>query len=131
MKPMPSPSREAERLVALFAKKEKRERLTFLASKRWSDFCDALLHDTRNLDPTKMTRIATTDRAAIVVQLRAKADSQAFCVSAIPEIDAQELPLAKALEACVGRERDTIVFVTATERAYYENHEGERFVLSP
>jgi hypothetical protein len=125
-------SSHAERIVALFAKKEKRERLTFLASKadRWGDFCDALLHDTRSLDAAKMTRISTTDREEILAQLRAKADARAFCVSAIPDLDALELPVAKALEACVGRERDTLVFVVATERAYYENHEGDRYVLA-
>ena len=42
-----------------------------------------------------------------------------------------ELPLRDALQAAMRRAQDTLVFCLATERAYYENHEGERFVVAP
>ena len=46
-----------ETIVTLFAKKERRERLLFLASRadRWDQFRHDLLHDTRALDERALT----------------------------------------------------------------------------
>ena len=121
------------RIIALFVKKEKRERLEFLAAKesRRADFIDALLHDTRSLDRSRMTAVGAKETELDVVKrLRATAKARAHCISAITEIDDRELPLGDALRAAMGRERDTIVFCLDSSTAYYENHEGERFVLA-
>ena len=119
-----------ERAIALFALKDKRERLLFLAGKpaRWDDFCDAFLHDTRSLDPRSMTRISsTTDHARLIAQLGATPAAKTYCISSW--LDDRELSLVEALRAIVGRQRDVLVFCPESERAYYENHEGEQFVL--
>jgi hypothetical protein len=121
-------------LVRLFVAKDKRERLLFLAAKpaRWGDFCDAFLHDTRSLDKAVMTRVSARneDLTALLAQLRATVSARAYCISSIADIDDRELPLGEALRAAVGRERDTLVFCLDSQRAYYENHEGEQFVLA-
>ena len=122
-------------IVALFAKKDKRARLLYLASKeaRRGDFCDALLHDTRSLDLTLAKRLGppAADVDAVLRGLGAKAHAPAYAVSDISEIDGRELPLGEALRAAVGRQRDTIVLCIGTKRAFYENHEGEQLVFSP
>lgn len=122
-----------ERMLLLFVKKEKRERLLSLASKpaRWDDFRDAFLHDTRNLDHKAMTPLvaASGEEARVVALLGARADARAYSVSTIAEIDGQETTLVTALRSALGREQDTIVFSPSTDRAFYENHEGERFLL--
>jgi hypothetical protein len=122
------------RVIELFAKKTKRERLLFLAEKvaRRADFIDALLHDTRSLERALLAPLdgSQADVAVIVKKLRATAKTSAHCISALAELDGRELPLGEALAACVGRQQDTLVFAIETERAYYENHEGERGVLA-
>ena len=122
------------RIVELFATKPKRERLLFLAGKatRRSDFVAALLHDTRNLARALLAPVdgGESDLAALVKKLRATAKARAHCISAIGELDGRDLPLGEALAACVGRQQDTLVFAIDSERAYYENHEGERGVLA-
>jgi len=114
-------------------RKEKRERLLFLAAKagRWSDFCEALLHDTRSLEPSVMKPLDAreADVEGVLQRLGAKAPTSAYAVSAIAEIDDRELPLGDALRAAIGRERDTLVLCIATGLAFYENHEGEQLVL--
>jgi hypothetical protein len=123
-----------ERVVALFGKKDKRERLLFLASSaaRRSDFIDALLHDTRSLDRSQLTALEARDAeiAGVLLLLRGAATGPAYCISAMREIDGREVALAEALRTCVGRAQDTLVFCLANESAYYENHEGEQFVLA-
>ena len=123
-----------ERIIALFVRKEKRERMLFLGARpaRRSELVDALLHDTRSLDRLRLVALGATETeiAGIASRLRVALDAPAHCISHIDEIDGRELPLGDALRACVGRQRDTIVFCIAAERAYYENHEGERFVLA-
>jgi hypothetical protein len=132
---MQGPLLEAK-IIGLLATKDKRERLLFLASKpaRRDDLVDALLHDTRSLDRSLMVALGTggsaADVAAVAARLGAREDARAHCISAIASLDGAELALGDALRACVSRARDTIVFCVATERAYYENHEGERFVLA-
>ncbi len=124
-----------DRIVSLFVKKEKRERILALAAnpKRRADLHDALLHDTRSLDRRTMLAIdeGVRDAKAVLPLLRAKPSARAYSISTIPELDDREVELGAALERAFGRERDTIVFCIETERAYYENHEGECFVLGP
>jgi hypothetical protein len=123
-----------ERVVALFGKKDKRERLLFLASKaaRRSDFIDALLHDTRSLDRSLLTVLEAKEAevAGLLIRLRAAATAPAYCISAMGEIDGREVTLAEALRTCIGRAQDTLVFCLANESAYFENHEGEQFTLA-
>lgn len=129
---MAEPSPHVEALITLFAAKDKRERLLFLASKppRWGDLRDALLHDTRNLDLATLTPVAKgADVAAVLRRLRGTAKSVSYCISGIFELDAREVALGDALKAAMGRQRDTIVWCVESQVAFYENHEGEQFVL--
>ena len=118
-------------LIERFVAKDKRERIAFLAGKpaRRDDLRDALLHDTRSLARATMTPIAA-DIPAILAALRAKPAAMAYAISDILELDDRELPLGEALALAVGRSRDTMIACIATARAYYENHEGERYILA-
>lgn len=125
-------SPHVETLVRAFAKKDKRERLLFLAERpsRWADFCDAFLHDARSLDPARMSAVQAAGVESVTRALGGTPNSIAFAISAIAEIDGRELPLRDALRAAVGRERDTIILCIDTNRAFYENHEGEQRLLT-
>lgn len=114
-----------ERAIALFVKKEKRERMHALAKRR-GDLRDSMLHDRRSLDPAVLLACPETP-ATTVVAMRAKgAVGVAYCF-ADDENDDREMPLNEAVSAAFGRARDTLVI--AGDVAFYENHEGERFLL--
>lgn len=123
-----------EMLVQLFVKKEKRERMLALASKaqRRSDFRHDLLHDTRSLEPKALTQLPPHGSSveAITKALRAAgAGPLAYCISEVLDVDDREMPLVAALKAVVGRSEDSIVFAIGSRAAYYENHEGEQYIL--
>jgi hypothetical protein len=130
-----------ETIVRLFVRKEKRERILSLAgsAKRRADFRDALLHDARSLERDAM-RPLTSDLDATGVAKALAAivkGTRAYVISDVldtkGELDDREEDLSTALALVVGKERDALVFVLApnarTQAAYYENHEGERFLL--
>jgi hypothetical protein len=56
------------------------------------------------------------------------AKQRAYCVSTT-EDDDLETDLAQALNRLVGREVDALVLAVGAGVAYYENHEGEQFLL--
>lgn len=121
-------------LVPLFVKKEKRDRMLILAAKqqRRFDFRHDLLHDVRSLDPKTLTQLPVSGSSvsAIAKALRAAgAGERAYCISAIFAVDDRELGLVEALTAVVGRSADSIVFAINSRTAYYENHEGEQYIL--
>jgi hypothetical protein len=123
-----------ETIVRLYVRKEKRERMLTLAAnpKRRADFVDALLHDTRSLEPSALTPLPESGLTveAIVQALRpAKASELAYCITDVFDADDRETPLVDALKLVVGRARDSLVFVSTARVAYYENHEGEQYVL--
>jgi hypothetical protein len=123
-----------ETLVQLFVKKEKRERMLALASKaqRRSDFRHDLLHDTRSLDPKALTQLPASGASVdtIMKALRAAgAGDRAYCISEVIDIDDHEMRIVDALRAVVGKSEDSIVFAIGSRAAYYENHEGEQYIL--
>jgi len=121
-----------EAIVRLFVRKEKQERILFLASKprRRSELLSDLLHDTRSLDLAVASRItATAADVAAVAQRLGGAGERAYCASDIVDVDDRELTVGEALRLVIGRERDSIVFCPRTRVAFYENHEGEQLVL--
>lgn len=113
-------------------RKEKQERLLFLASKprRRSELLGDLLHDTRSLDLAAASRITATaaDVPAVAQRLGGQSE-RAYCASNIVDLDDREVSVGDALRLVVGRERDSIVFCPRTRIALYENHEGEQLVL--
>jgi hypothetical protein len=102
-----------EALIRLFVRKEKQERILFLASKprRRSEMLSALLHDTRSLDLAAATRISAraADIAALAQRLGGESE-RAYCASDIVDVDDRELGAGEALRLVVGRERDSLVF---------------------
>lgn len=122
-----------EALIRLFVRKEKQERILFLASKprRRSEMLTDLLHDTRSLDLATASRItARPGDVTAVAQRLGGAGERAYCASDIVDVDDRELAVGDALRLVIGRERDSIVFCPRTRFAYYENHEGEQLVLT-
>ena len=123
-----------EVLVQLFVKKEKRERMLAFAAKanRRGDLRDDLLHDRRSLEPSVLVPLSAsaTSVEAITRALRAAgAGARAYVISAVLDADDRELDLVDALELVVGRSEDSLVFAVGSRVAYYENHEGEQYIL--
>jgi hypothetical protein len=123
-----------EAVVQLFVKKEKRDRMITLAGKpsRRPDLRHDLLHDTRSLDPAVMTRLAdglTVDAIAKALRAASSSGTRAYSISEVIDADDQESSVIDALRAVVGRAQDSLVFVIGTRAAYYENHEGEQYIL--
>jgi hypothetical protein len=129
-------------VVRLFVRKDKRDRIVSLASnpKRRADLRDALLHDTRSLARETMQPLSRDlDASGVARALAAVANGKhAYCISDAIDpkgdlLDDREEDLATALLLVVGKERDALLFVLAPNArkhaAYYENHEGERFLL--
>jgi hypothetical protein len=105
-----------------------------LASKasRQSDFRDALLHDTRSLDPRVMRRLPASGSTAegVLTEMRSVgAKGRAYCISAVLDANDRELDLLEALRLVVGRSSDSLVLAIGAPVAFYENHEGEQAVL--
>ena len=119
-------------IVRLFVIKARRERLTELAAKakRWNDFRHDLLHDTRSLEDAVLVPLRNATLADVTRRLGARTGERAYCISTRSEIDDRELDLGEALAATIGRMEDAIVFCPRSARAYYENHEGEQFILA-
>jgi hypothetical protein len=117
-------------LISLFVKKAKRERMRTLAARpgRRADLRHDLLHDTRSLDPAVLVRLGGRSTADAVARQLPGAQ-RAYCVSEVLGVDDQELPLAAALAAVVGRAEDSLVFALGTASAYLETHEGEQWLL--
>jgi hypothetical protein len=123
-----------EAIVQLFVKKEKRDRMITLAGKpsRRRDLRHDLLHDTRSLDPAVMTRLAdglSVDAVAKALRAASSSGQRAYSISEVLDADDQESSVIDALRAVVGRAQDSLVFVIGTRAAYYENHEGEQYIL--
>lgn len=123
-----------EDIVRLFVKKEKRERILALAGKpsRRMDLRDALLHDTRSLDPAVLTPLpgSRSDAPAIAALLRAAgAGERAYCISPFEDGDDRELGLVAALELVADRFADALVYPIGARVAYYQSHEAERYLL--
>jgi len=125
-------TRDLTDVIDLFARKEKRERLIALSEKasRRADFLDAFLHDRRSLDPRVLAPLAphglSVDR--IVAQV-GKASDAAHCLGGVGDDDGRDATLVTLLTANALRSRDLLIYDLVTRRAYYENHEGECFVL--
>jgi len=121
-----------EVLVQLFVRKEKRARMLTLAVKRRGDFRHDLLHDLRSLDPATVSPLpasaASVDAIAKALRM-AGAGERAYCISDFIDEDDRELGLIDALVLVVGKERDSLVFPIGSRVAYYENHEGEQYIL--
>jgi len=122
-------------IIKLFVVSERRERMHGFAAnpKRRSDLIDGMLHDRRALDPRALTELPSTSTPATVRAMLTKPRGKgiAHVISDIAEVDGRDLPLDEALTAVMGRQRDTLVFALETQHAYYENHEGEQFLLKP
>jgi hypothetical protein len=111
-----------ERAITLFVRKEKQERMRALAKRR-EDLRDAMLHDRRALDPTVLEPCPANVAATVAAMKKLGAGVNAF----VFDDEDAELPLLDAVTRVFGRERDAIV--VSNEVAFYENHEGERFLL--
>ena len=66
---------------------------------------------------------------AVLRALRAAgAGAQCYVVSAVLAADGRELPLRDAV-GLAGRAEDSVVFALGSRVAYYENHEGDQYLL--
>jgi hypothetical protein len=119
-------------VVGLFVRRDKRERMLALLGNpsRRSDFCAALLHDRRSLDPTVLTPLAEHGlTVAHILEQVGAPDDRAHCIGGDGLHDGESATLLELLTDDALRGRDLLVFDEVTRRAYYENHEGESFVL--
>lgn len=126
---------ELTAFIQLFVQKERQARYLELAEKpkRRSDFVWQLAHDGRHLERQKMRRLASAQcsLAAVNAALAAAGAGKSCLVAAATqgEMDGQHLPTASALAAVVGKGQDVLLFFAEAQLPYYENHEGEQFIL--
>lgn len=124
-----------QEFIRTFVAAERQDRYLTLASKpsRRSDFIFALAHDGRHLERKYMQQIPAVDAVAAKVAALLKplgAGPRCFVVAASHgDFDNCAADIAPVLEALVGRSTDCIVFFPGAGLAYYENHEGECYVL--
>lgn len=116
-----------------FVQKERQKRYLALAEspKRYGDFVNDLLHDGRHLEHRKMRRLHKASLSIISQDLHALGAGKTCYVLAAGPFDAtqQEMNTAAALLAVVGSARDCLLFFPEALLAYYENHEGEQYIL--
>ena len=123
-----------EQFIEMFVLKERQDRYLALASKpsRREDFVWSLAHDGRHLDRRFMRQLPTTQSAsdAIALLQSHKVGTRCFVVAALyEEFDNSEFDTNKVLSSVIGTSNDCIVFFPTACMAYYENHEGERYIL--
>jgi len=111
-----------ERAITLFVRKEKQDRMRALAKRR-DDLRDAMLHDRRALDPAVLQPCPPDATATAAAMKKLGASATAF----VFDDEDSELPLLDAVSSVFGRQRD--VLVVSNDVAFYENHEGEQFLL--
>lgn len=121
--------------IRSFVEKNRQERYLTLASKpkRRRDFVWDLAHDGRHLDRSFMKRLVEEEKSLTAVAARLKSlgatDTCHVVAATNLETDGQEMNTADALAAVVGKFQDCLLFFPSAALAYYENHEGEQFVL--
>jgi hypothetical protein len=124
-------------IVNTFVLPSRRARLLeFLVSKRrYPDFLDNLLHDSRYLNPQVIVELPGNERSvdAVLAHLRALGGGdEAYLVGHCAELeDGQTGSLRTLLEACVGSMDDALVYCPRAKVAYYEGHEGFGYILRP
>jgi hypothetical protein len=121
--------------IRCFVEKDRQERYLALASKpkRRHDFIWDLAHDGRHLERGYMHRLrkeeATLVSVAALLRSLGAGDTCHVIAAAHLETDDREMSTAAALAAVVGKSGDSLLFFPSASLGYYENHEGEQFIL--
>jgi hypothetical protein len=121
--------------IRCFVEKDRQGRYIELASKpkRRRDFVWILAHDGRHLERKFMKRLSKEEQSlaavASLLKFLGAANTCHVVAAAHLENDGQEMNTADALAAVVGKSEDCLLFFSSANIAYYENHEGEQFVL--
>jgi Pretoxin HINT domain len=134
MASIPIVSPHVETVIRLFVAKARQERLVTLAGTkgRRTDFVNDALHDRRRLASEvliPLTHPAFNWESALREMRLRGATSLAYCIADDVDFDDTERPLEFALRTFVGRARDALVFAIGSTVAYYENHEGEQYLI--
>ncbi len=121
--------------IRCFVEKSRQSRYLALSAnpKRRSEFIWALAHDGRHLEYTRMERLSgeSASLTAVAERLKSLGASETCFVIAAAHLEPNngEMSTFEALAAVVGKSEDTLLFFTQSSLAYYENHEGEQFIL--
>jgi hypothetical protein len=118
-------------IINLFIIKEKPNRfLEFIESpKRYNNFLDELLNDPRNFKPDCIIEVPNNEQDIEIISRKLRklgAGEKAYLVSSNDETDGNTGNLKETL-ASVNSEG--LVFCLDTHLAYYEGHEGWRYIL--
>ncbi len=118
-------------IIHLFVIKEKRTRfLEFIESpKRYDNFLNELLNDPRNFKPECIIEVPNNEQDIEIISRKLRklgAGVKAYLVSSNDEIDGNTGNLENIL-AFVSSEG--LVFCLDAHLAYYEGHEGWRYIL--
>ena len=96
------------------------------------DFVRELLNDTSNIDPAVLRPLQIQEESREWVERemrRLGADDLALCVSEKFRTGPEELSLYDGLLEVMHCSLNSMVFAVNSRVAYYENHEGERYLL--
>jgi hypothetical protein len=119
-----------EKIVHSFVAAERRDRLKSLlqSKKRYSDFLEGLLHDSRHLDAAVIEVLVGRDRLleGVIARMAALGVSgKAYLVGNCGVHDDGVIDDVEVLlQGCVGSMTDCLVYSWTSNIAYYEGHEG-------
>ncbi len=122
-------------VINLFVKKERRDRFIELLSKpkRYDDGLSDLLHDPRYFDENCIFEIPSNEHTLPMIYARLSKlgfQKQCFIISCYSDSDGKTLPSLEALEA-ICYNTGSMLFCPISKIAYYEGHEGWRYILKP
>lgn len=123
-----------EKIVHSFVAAERKDRLKSLlqSKKRYSDFLDELLHDSRHIDPAVIEVLVGSDRLleGVVARMAALGVSgKAYLVGNCGVHDDGAIDDVEVLlQACVGSMKDCLLYSWTSNVGYYEGHEGFGYI---
>ncbi len=123
-----------EKIVHSFVAAERKDRLKGLleSKKRYPDFLDELLHDSRHIDAAVIEVLVGSDRLLEGVAARMAAlgvSGKAYLVVNCGVHDDGVIDDVEVLlQACVGSMTDCLVYSWTSNVAYYEGHESFGYI---
>jgi hypothetical protein len=123
-----------EEIINLFISKKRRERFRDLLSTkhRYDDFLEDLLGDPRYLEPTCIIELPGNQQFAEVIYQKLidlGAGPRCYIASTDSDLDGRILDLGPAISEIAETMSESLIYSLGTKLAYYEGHEGWRYIL--
>lgn len=123
-----------EEIINLFISKERRGRFRDLLStkRRYDDFLEDLLRDPRYYEPACIVEIPGNEQTAGRIYQKLidlGAGPRCYIASTDWDLDGRILDLEPAITEIAETMSESLVYSMGTKLAYYEGHEGWRYIL--